>query len=141
VILSNPDYTLTSDGGVKKNGSPDSYAYGSYHLKTRQGKERTVRLDFPNAHLTSNEAEYDTLLIGIEELSILIKKAGKETGQYSICVCLDSKLVVRQVTGKWKTKATNLKPRQAKAQNLLEAFLAYQIEWRPRREVVKLLGH
>ena len=46
----------------------------------------------------------------------------------------DSRLVVKQVKGEWKTKHPTLQPLRAKACDLLAQFDNWRVEWIPRKE-------
>ena len=73
---------------------------------------------------TNNVAEYQALLMGLTE-------AGK-LGDRHISIFLDSELIVRQVTGRYKVKNANLKPIYNKVMQQLAAFSSYEINHVPR---------
>jgi ribonuclease HI len=59
-----PDYIVIFDGGSRGNPGP---GYGSYRLRTRDGREDVRRLEFGEA-MTNNEAEYRTLIAALDDL-------------------------------------------------------------------------
>ena len=60
-----PDYVLVFDGGSK--GNPGQ-GYGSYAIIRAQDRaQRVERLDFGDGY-TNNEAEYDSLIAGLQDL-------------------------------------------------------------------------
>jgi ribonuclease HI len=75
---------------------------------------------------THNIAEYQALILGL----LLARKHGAR----DVVVKGDSTLVVKQVTGEWRTKHPTLQPLRAKACDLLEQFDNWRVEWIPRKE-------
>ena len=69
---------------------------------------------------TNNEAEYEALIEGL--------KAVSEWKPDRLEVFLDSKLVVEQVSGRWKVKEARLQPLQTKAKELLAGFPEVEIK-------------
>jgi ribonuclease HI len=63
---------------------------------------------------TNNVAEYKALIAGLE--------TSLEQGVSQIDVRLDSQLLVKQVTGEYRVKASHLKPLQRQAVKLLTRF-------------------
>jgi hypothetical protein len=79
------------DGGSRGVG-PANEGYGSYRLSTRDGKKQTIRLDFGRG-VTTNEAEYRTLIAGLKDLVGRIQRAGMIPSDYSLLPCTDSQLL------------------------------------------------
>jgi ribonuclease HI len=75
---------------------------------------------------THNFAEYQALILGL--------RLARKHGARKVEVMGDSRLVVNQVTGDWKTKHPTLKPLRAKACDLLAQFDDWSVEWIPRNE-------
>ena len=73
---------------------------------------------------TNNEAEYQALVLGLEET---LKKKFRVVNVY-----LDSELVVRQMEGVYKIKNANLGRLAAEARKLLSFFEGYTIRHVPR---------
>jgi ribonuclease HI len=73
---------------------------------------------------TNNVAEYEGLLMGLEELLRLRKKR--------IRVQSDSQLLVRQLNGEYRVRDEKLKPLFERAVRLLRQFDAYRIVHVPR---------
>lgn len=130
------DYVLIFDGGSQ--GNPGR-AYGSYLLRTRDGRERLERLEFGQG--TNNEAEYQSLIAGLEDLLGWIEQANADPARYTIEVRGDSQLVLRQVGGQWKVRDPRMARLARRAQELLHRFGGYQLVEQPRAESVKVLGH
>ena len=132
------DYTLIFDGGSLGNPGP---GYGSYVLvRNSDGKSRTQRLDFQE-EMTSNEAEYRTLIAGLEDLVSTIHKARRSPQQFSLEVRGDSRLILYQVARKWKTKKPHLMPLRDKVEELLEGFGSITLIWQRRDKSERVLGH
>ena len=77
-------------------------------------------------HCTNNIAEYQALLLGLEEA------LGR--GATAISVYLDSELLVRQIQGVYRVKNPALKPLMADILALLDRFDAWQVAHVPRSE-------
>jgi probable phosphoglycerate mutase len=73
---------------------------------------------------TNNVAEYEGLIIGLERAQRL--------GVDELEVRMDSKLVVEQMSGRWKIKHPNMKPLALKAGALLATFPKRTITHVPR---------
>ncbi|MDI9369478.1 MAG: ribonuclease HI family protein [Synergistaceae bacterium] len=79
----------------------------------------------PLGRRTNNEAEYDALIILLEEI--------RERGLRSVAISGDSSLVVKQVTGAWKIKEPRLRPLAERALELLTETES-SLSWVPREE-------
>ena len=76
--------------------------------------------------MTNNQAEYRSLLAGLE--------AASKLGLAQLDIAMDSELVVRQVTGRYKVKNEGLKPLFAKVIRALGKFSRWDIRHIPRAE-------
>lgn len=130
------DYVLIFDGGSQ--GNPGR-AYGSYLLRTRDRRERLERLEFGTG--TNNEAEYQSLIAGLESLLERIEQARADPARFTLEVRGDSQLVLRQVGGQWKLRDPRMAEYARRAQALLQRFGHYRLVEQPRAESVKVLGH
>lgn len=75
---------------------------------------------------TNNFAEYTALIIGLEE--------ARRRGVDDIDVRMDSKLVVEQVSGRWKVKHPNITELAILARQLFATFPKRHIAHVPREE-------
>lgn len=117
------------DGGCSGNGTANARAYGSYKIGSKQQQEIVWARDAVN---TNNEAEYKTLITALADLeSQAIRNAR---------ILMDSALVVNQVNSKWKIREPRLFALCNEAKRLLQATGA-SLEWTPRENIVKVLGH
>ena len=132
-----PDYVTVFDGGSLGNPGP---GYGSYALITSDGKKRVVRLDF-GGDMTSNEAEYDTLIAGLSDLIESLTEASHSPSEFSIEVRGDSSLALNQVSGVWKARDERMRARRNQVRELLGRFAASRLVLQPRQESVRILGH
>ncbi len=101
---------LYTDGGAR--GNPGPAGIGA-RLLTASGDVVEELSDFIGT-ATNNVAEYQALLAGLE--------LALDRGVERLDVFLDSELVVRQVSGKYKVKDAGLKPLHAQACQLLSRF-------------------
>jgi ribonuclease HI len=133
-----PDYVLVFDGGSQGNPGP---GYGSYALtRQRDGAREIVHLDF-GEEMTNNEAEYESLIAGLEDLMARIRRAGHDPANFTVEVRGDSALVIDQVAGTWKAKDVRMRALRSRAQALLSHLAGYVLHTQPREESVRLLGH
>jgi ribonuclease HI len=133
-----PDYVLVFDGGSK--GNP-GWGYGSYAItRVQDGSQRIERLDLGDDY-TNNEAEYDALIAGLEDLIQRIEGAGEQPQAYSVEVRGDSSLVLNQVQGKWQAKDSRMRERRGRCLRLLRRFHSVDLKLQPREESVRVLGH
>ncbi len=132
------DYTIIFDGGSR--GNPGQ-GYGSYALRRNSdGKLRKRRLRFGD-QVTSNQAEYQALVAALEDLIATIKKAGRSPHDFSVEIRGDSKLILYQLDGTWKTKSLNLMPLRDRVEELMAHLGSTELIWQRRNESVKILGH
>ncbi|GAB4587732.1 hypothetical protein Ntsu_55640 [Nocardia sp. IFM 10818] len=75
---------------------------------------------------TNNVAEYRGLIAGLE--------AAAELGAREVSVRMDSKLVVEQMSGRWKIKHEAMIPLAERARQLVAGFDRVTYAWIPRKE-------
>lgn len=132
------DYTIVFDGGSL--GNPGQ-GYGSYALiRNKDRRIRKRRLRFGDQD-TSNAAEYQALIASLEDLVGTIQKAGHSTRDFSVEIRGDSKLIIHQVEGSWKTKSLRLMELRDRVEELLTQFGGVELAWQRREETVEILGH
>ncbi len=132
------DYTLTFDGGADPN---PGRAYGSYHIRTRAGRERLEsRIQFGD-RMTNNQAEYLALLYGVRDLVTTIERVGKRPEHYTVEVWGDSSLVIKQLRGEWQVKDAKMQPLYTETSQVLARFKKVKLNWHDRSNSVRILGH
>ncbi|RMF32928.1 MAG: reverse transcriptase-like protein [Chloroflexi bacterium] len=132
------DYQILFDGGSRGNPGP---AYGSYALtRVADGKRELVRLSFDRP-MTNNEAEYETVVTALSDLIGRIERAHRSPEEFTVTVEGDSQLVIRQVLGTWKARDERMRAYRDQVRGLLSRFKGYRLKQRPRREIVRVLGH
>lgn len=75
---------------------------------------------------TNNVAEYYGLLRGLE--------AARELSATDVEVHMDSKLVVEQISGRWKIKHPDMQKLAMEAQAIIRGFASFSISWVPRAQ-------
>jgi ribonuclease HI len=100
---------LRTDGGARGNPGPA----GAGFVLERDG-EVIVRGGAYLGETTNNVAEYEALIWGLENASA--------AGASNLIAYADSELVVKQMTGEYRVKNTNLKPLFARATDLSRAL-------------------
>ncbi|MBK1788993.1 bifunctional RNase H/acid phosphatase [Prauserella cavernicola] len=112
---------VEADGGSR--GNPGPAGYGAVVKDAGSGDvlaERKKGLGVA----TNNVAEYSGLIAGLE--------AARDVGASTVDVRMDSKLVVEQMSGRWKIKNAALQPLADQARELAGAFARVRYEWIPR---------
>ncbi len=99
---------VEADGGSRGNPGPAAYGAVLLDAETREViAERAERLGVA----TNNVAEYRGLIAGLELYN-------EHTPGADLEVRMDSKLVVEQMSGRWKIKHPDMKPLAAQAARL-----------------------
>ncbi|WP_405493417.1 bifunctional RNase H/acid phosphatase [Streptomyces sp. NBC_00096] len=118
-----PKFVVEADGGSR--GNPGPAGYGSVVLDPATGETLAERAEYIGV-ATNNVAEYKGLIAGL--------RAARELDPDAlVLVRMDSKLVVEQMSGRWKIKHPDMKPLAAEAAKVLpRAQVTY--EWIPREQ-------
>ncbi|MCS7179182.1 MAG: ribonuclease HI family protein [Anaerolineae bacterium] len=132
-----PVIQILFDGGSRGNPGP---GYGSYYLRFPDGRGETVRLDF-GRQMTSNEAEYHTLLAALEDLAERLQSKGQDLSAFTLEVGGDSALVIAQVRGNWKARNPRMRALRDQVWEWLGRFGGYRLTRVPREVVFRYLGH
>ena len=111
---------VEADGGSR--GNPGPAGYGAVVLDPATGDVLAERAEGIGV-ATNNVAEYQGLIAGL--------RAATELGATSVQVRMDSKLVVEQMSGRWKVKHPSMQP-LAREAGELAAGLSVSYEWIPR---------
>ena len=96
-------WTLRCDGGARGNPGPGALGYALIDPSGREVEARGETLGI----VTNNVAEYRALNAGLA--------SALRHGARHLIVCMDSELVVRQMTGEYRVKHPGLKPLHAEA--------------------------
>ncbi|MDQ0830604.1 broad specificity phosphatase PhoE/ribonuclease HI [Streptomyces achromogenes] len=117
------EFIVEADGGSR--GNPGPAGYGSVVIDATTGETLAERAEFIGV-ATNNVAEYRGLLAGLRAARELDPSA-------RVRVRMDSKLVVEQMSGRWKIKHPDMKPLAAEAARVLPpGQVTY--EWIPREQ-------
>jgi ribonuclease HI len=114
--------TLFADGACR--GNPGNGGAGAV-LVNESGEAVSTTKKFLG-HCTNNIAEYEALILGLEEA------LGR--GATAISIYLDSELLVRQIQGIYRVKNPALKPLMAGVRTLLDRFDTWQVAHVPRSD-------
>lgn len=111
------------DGGAR--GNPGPAGYGAVVWSPDRG---TVLAESKAAigRATNNVAEYRGLIAGLE--------AAAEVGATDVDVFMDSKLLVEQMSGRWRVKHPDLTPLHRRAGELARTFQRITYTWIPRAD-------
>ncbi|MCX7444188.1 bifunctional RNase H/acid phosphatase [Corynebacterium sp. P7003] len=115
--------TIEADGGSR--GNPGIAGSGTLILDGR-GETILRRVSEYVGKTTNNVAEYRGLINGLV--------AARELGATHVEVRLDSKLVVEQMSGRWKVKHPDMKKLAVEARDLAAGFEEINYTWIPRRK-------
>jgi ribonuclease HI len=113
---------IQADGGSR--GNPGTAGYGAVVLDAVTG-EVLAEVNEAIGHATNNVAEYSGLVAGLRAAGKLVPGATAE-------VRMDSKLVVEQMSGRWKIKHPALQPLAAEARQAAKALGRVTYTWVPR---------
>ena len=114
--------SLFTDGACR--GNPGNGGAGAVLVGERGEVVATAKKFL--GHCTNNIAEYQALILGLEE--------ALGCGSTAISICLDSELLVRQVQGVYRVKNPTLKPLMEEIRALLDRFDDWKIAHVPRSD-------
>jgi ribonuclease HI len=128
---------LIFDGGSHGNPGP---SYGSYVIRGMPGgAKKPARLKFQDG--TNNEAEYRTLIAGIQAVLRQAKQLNLQPSEIDLLLRGDSTLVLKQMEGAWKAKDARMRALRDQARSLLKPFARVRYQHQPRSKSVRVLGH
>ncbi|MEU3921304.1 bifunctional RNase H/acid phosphatase [Streptomyces sp. NPDC029004] len=117
------EFVVEADGGSR--GNPGPAGYGAAVIDPKTGETLAEAAEYIGV-ATNNVAEYKGLIAGLKAAKALDPDA-------SVRVRMDSKLVVEQMSGRWKIKHPDMKPLAAEASRILPASQV-TYEWIPREK-------
>ncbi|WP_432059205.1 bifunctional RNase H/acid phosphatase [Streptomyces sp. S1] len=115
------ELVVEADGGSR--GNPGPAGYGAVVLDAVTGETLAEAAEYIGV-ATNNVAEYKGLVAGLKTARELFPDA-------TVYVRMDSKLVVEQMSGRWKIKHPDMKPLAAEAGRVFPAGRV-RYEWIPR---------
>ncbi|MFE4995237.1 bifunctional RNase H/acid phosphatase [Streptomyces mirabilis] len=117
------EFIVEADGGSR--GNPGPAGYGAVVIDAATGETLAERAEYIGI-ATNNVAEYRGLVAGLRAAHELDPAA-------RVRVRMDSKLVVEQLSGRWKIKHPDMKPLAAEAARIFPPDrITY--EWMPREQ-------
>ncbi|WP_067902906.1 bifunctional RNase H/acid phosphatase [Nocardia vaccinii] len=114
---------VEADGGSRGNPGPAGYGavvWDANHARVLAERKESLGIT------TNNVAEYRGLVAGLS--------AAAELGAREVDVRMDSKLVVEQMTGRWKVKHAAMIPLNDRARQLITQFDRVDFTWIPRAQ-------
>ena len=115
---------IEADGGSR--GNPGPAGYGALVRDAGTG-ELLAEVAEPIGEATNNVAEYRGLIAGLEAAAGIDPAASVE-------VRMDSKLVVEQMSGRWKIKHPAMQPLARRARELAASLGQVSYRWVPRAQ-------
>ncbi len=112
---------VEADGGSR--GNPGPAGYGAVVLDPATEEVLAERAEGLGV-ATNNVAEYQGLIAGL--------RAARELGATDVEVRMDSKLVVEQMSGRWKVKHPAMQPLAREAAALVRDIGRVSFGWVPR---------
>jgi broad specificity phosphatase PhoE/ribonuclease HI len=112
---------VEADGGSRGNPGPAGYGavvWSADHARVLAESKAAI------GRTTNNVAEYRGLIAGLE--------AAAEVGATVVVAQLDSKLVVEQMSGRWRVKHPDLIPLRQRALDAAAVFNGITYAWIPR---------
>jgi probable phosphoglycerate mutase len=113
---------IEADGGSR--GNPGPAGYGAVVRDAITGEVLAETAEALGV-ATNNVAEYRGLIAGLTE-------AARTAPDADVEIRMDSKLVVEQMSGRWRIKHPDMKPLALRAQNLAAGFHSIRYTWIPR---------
>lgn len=113
--MKNKTLFLYADGGSRGNPGPAGIGAVIFDAKKNKIKEFCKYI----GETTNNNAEYNALIHGLEEV--------KSLGADEVIINLDSELVVKQLNGEYRVKNADIKPLFEKAVAALKSFKSFEI--------------
>ena len=113
---------VEADGGSR--GNPGPAGYGAVVRDAATGEVLAEVCD-SLGRATNNVAEYSGLIAGLKAAAGVARGADVE-------VRMDSKLVVEQMSGRWRIKHPDMRPLAAKAMDTAMALGRVSYTWVPR---------
>lgn len=114
---------VEADGGSR--GNPGPAGYGAVVWDSDRAQVLAERKESLGV-TTNNVAEYRGLIAGLS--------AAAELGAREVAVRMDSKLVVEQMSGRWKVKHEAMIPLADRARQLVAGFDRVDFTWIPRAQ-------
>ena len=114
---------IEADGGSR--GNPGIAGSGTV-IYEADGTTVVRKLAYVVGTATNNVAEYHALYNGL--------CVAQQLGATDISVRMDSKLVVEQMSGRWKIKHPDMRELALKCQKILRTFQSAEFTWVPRRQ-------
>ncbi|WP_280363007.1 bifunctional RNase H/acid phosphatase [Nocardia wallacei] len=114
---------VEADGGSRGNPGPAGFGavvWDAGHVGVLSERREAIGV------ATNNVAEYRGLIAGLA--------AAAELGAREVDVRMDSKLVVEQMSGRWKVKHAAMVPLAERARQLVAGFDVVRFEWIPRAQ-------
>ncbi|MFF3570544.1 bifunctional RNase H/acid phosphatase [Nocardia jiangxiensis] len=114
---------VEADGGSRGNPGPAGYGavvWDADHARVLAERKESLGVT------TNNVAEYRGLIAGLA--------AAAELGAREVAVRMDSKLVVEQMSGRWKVKHAAMIPLNDRARQLVTEFDRVDFSWIPRAQ-------
>lgn len=118
---------VEADGGSR--GNPGPAGYGAVVIDAATGETLAEAAEYIGV-ATNNVAEYRGLIAGLTAAKALFPDVGDAL---RVHVRMDSKLVVEQMSGRWKIKHPDMKPLAARAAAILPPS-SVTYEWIPRAQ-------
>ena len=112
---------IEADGGSRGNPGPAGFGcvvWAEDHATVLAEHKLAI------GHTTNNVAEYRGLIAGLEE--------ARRLGATEVAVSMDSKLVVEQMSGRWKVKNPGMSELHQQARALASTFGSVTYSWIPR---------
>ncbi len=115
---------LETDGGSR--GNPGPAGFGAVVMTADGSRSVLAERSDSIGSASNNVAEYQALIAGL--------RAAAELGAAEVDVRADSKLVVEQMSGRWKIKHADMRTLAEQARELLQQFDRVSFTWIPRAD-------
>jgi ribonuclease HI len=125
-----PGYLIRTDGAARGNPGPASLGAALYDLARPDARDPSAAPDASISEYlgiqTNNVAEYTGTLRALE--------LARDLGAVEVHLLLDSKLIVEQLSGRWRVKDAKLIPLWAASRGVLGGFRRWTAAHVPRAQ-------
>lgn len=113
-------------------------ASGRYQLWTSGGNGARASVTHAG-ECAADEAEYLTLIAALDDLLARIAAKQRDPTTFSLTIYSRRELVVKQLDGTYRARATSLQPLHARAQACLRRFAGVELIWKQGAAIERLL--
>jgi len=139
--LNGADYALVlhTRMDAKRQSEGTGVGRGTYRIWAKDGRSRQAEVQH-TGQMLHDEAEYQTLIAALSGIIERITSKGHGPADYALTIYSGRELMVKQLRGEYKVKASALQAPYAEARALLRKFKRAEVMWKRGQELTSLLS-